>query len=122
MKPGKSLYSNVRRIKLEQFLKIADTSELNEGQMMLVETGDEHLVLAKVEGNFYAVSDLCTHARCSLSDGALDGPVLRCPCHGAEFDVRSGDVLAPPADEPLNTYEVKIDNTDILVSQKPRQT
>ena len=122
MIPRKSLYSNGRRTKLEQFLKIADISELNDGQIMLVETGDQPMVLAKVDGEYYAVSDLCTHARCSLSDGSLDGPVLRCPCHGAEFDVRSGDVLAPPADEPLNTYEIKIDNTDIFVSRNPRQT
>ncbi|MQF48842.1 non-heme iron oxygenase ferredoxin subunit [SAR202 cluster bacterium AC-647-N09_OGT_505m] len=82
---------------------------------MLVEVEDERILLANVGGQYYAVTDLCTHAECPLSDGDLDGEVLKCPCHGSQFDVRTGEVVAPPADEPLTLYAVRVEGDDILV-------
>ena len=62
------------------------------------------------------MEDRCSHADCSFSsDGELDGLTAICDCHGSEFDVRTGTVLAPPADEPIATYPVKLSEGHVLV-------
>jgi len=100
---------------LEDFVKVAVTADLPSGELMLVEVEDERIVLANVGGQYYALTDACTHAECPLSDGELEGEVLECPCHGSQFDVRTGEVVASPANEPLTRYAVKIEGDDILV-------
>ena len=100
---------------MEDFVKVAVTADLPSGGLMLVEVEDERIVLANVEGQYYALTDVCTHAECPLSDGELEGEVLECPCHGSQFDVRTGQVVGPPADEPLTRYAVRIEGIDILV-------
>ena len=100
---------------MEDFLKVAVTTDLPPGELMLVEVEDERIALANVDGQYYAVTDECTHSRCPLSDGEMEGELLKCPCHGSQFDVRTGEVVSPPADEPLTLYTVKIEGNDILV-------
>jgi len=41
--------------------------------------------------------------------------VLECPCHGSQFNVKTGEVVSPPANEPLTQYAVRVDGDDILV-------
>ncbi len=62
------------------------------------DAGGYEIAVANVEGSFYAFSEnICTHLRCSLSEGELDGTTLECICHGSRFDVSTGDVLRRPA-------------------------
>ncbi len=100
---------------MEGFVKVAVTADLPSGELMLVEVENERIVLANVDGQYYALTDVCTHAECPLSDGELEGEVLECPCHGSQFDVRTGEVVGPPANEPLTRYAVRIERDDILV-------
>ena len=67
-----------------------------------------YVALARAEGEWFAVDDECTHEECPLSDGELRGVALVCNCHGSEFDVRTGAVLAGPATEPVKTYPVRV--------------
>ena len=61
------------------------------------------------DGAIWAIEDRCTHAGCAFStDGAIEDRVAICDCHGSEFDVFTGGVLAPPADEPVATYRARI--------------
>jgi nitrite reductase/ring-hydroxylating ferredoxin subunit len=62
------------------------------------------LAVYHVGGRLYAVADVCPHAGAVLSEGDLEGPVLTCPLHGSQFDVRTGDRLRGPADVPLGTF------------------
>ena len=100
---------------MEGFVKVAVTADVPLGELILVEVEDERIVLANVGGQYYALTDVCTHAECPISDGELEGEVLECPCHGSQFDVRTGAVVGPPADEPLTRYAVRIEGDDILV-------
>ncbi len=100
---------------MEAFVKVAVTADLPPGELMLVDVEDERIVLANVDGQYYALTDVCTHAECPLSSGELDGEVLECSCHGSQFDVRTGEVVGPPADEPLTLYAVRIEGDDIMV-------
>ena len=97
--------------------RIAAASEIGAGEMKSVDVSGELILLANVEGRIYAVSDICTHEECTLSDGGiLEGVEVECECHGARFDVTNGQVTQEPAEEPLKTYDVSVAGNDVLVS------
>jgi nitrite reductase/ring-hydroxylating ferredoxin subunit len=99
-----------------RFIKVAVTDEVSPGEMKAVEVDGVPVVLCNVDGRFFAVRDECTHECYPLSDGTLQGEVLTCMLHGAQFSVRTGEVLALPAYEPVKTYEVALEGDDILVA------
>lgn len=100
----------------QDFIKVATTGELAPGQMKLVELeGDERILLANVEGEYHAVSEVCSHAYYGLSEGDFMGEEVECPLHGSVFSVKTGEPTTPPADEPLTVYPVRIEGGDILV-------
>ena len=74
--------------------------------MQVVEAAGLKLLICNVEGRYYAVEDLCTHAAFSLSRGHLEGCVVECPVHGARFDVTDGSVVRRPALRPLWAFPV----------------
>jgi|SRR6266853_460050 len=77
-----------------EFVRIADTSELAPGQMKHVHVEGHDILLANVEGDYYAIANRCTHLGGSLCDGTLDSAVVACPRHGARFDVRTGHAVS----------------------------
>ncbi len=99
-----------------QFHKVAEDT-LDEGELMSVELAEgEKICLARVDGEVFAVRDCCTHAEYPLSEGSLgSGFELECALHGAVFDVRDGSVQEPPAEEPVRTYKVKVEDGAIWV-------
>ncbi len=103
---------------MSDFVKVAVVEDIEEGGLMAVEVDDEPICLAKVDGVVYAFTDNCTHIGGPLNEGDLEGYVLTCPWHGAQFDVRNGKVLCGPARQDIVTYPVKIDGESILVGAK----
>ena len=97
------------------FVKVAKTTELPEGEMKLIEIDDERILLVNVDGSYYAIDDTCTHAECPLSEGYLENEIVECSCHGAQFNVKTGEVARPPAFENLIAYPVKVEEEDILI-------
>ena len=83
-------------------------SSISPGTLALVEIAGTRIAVANVDGVFYAFDDTCTHEQCSLAEGDIEGTKVICACHGAEFDVRTGEVLAPPAKAPLRVYPVRV--------------
>ena len=85
--------------------------------MRAFDVQDTKIAVANVGGTFYAFDDTCTHMECSLAQGDLEETTVTCPCHGSEFDVTSGEVLAPPAREPVGYYETRVvgENIEIKV-------
>ena len=66
------------------------------------------LLVGRYEGRLWAIEDLCSHAACAFTeDGEVDGNAAICDCHGSEFDVFTGEVLEPPAQDPLRTFQVR---------------
>ena len=100
-----------------RFQRVAEESKLAESQLLSVELGNgDSVCLVRVNGEVFAIHDRCTHAEYPLSDGCVGSDYhLECPLHGAVFDVRDGSVQSPPADEPVRTYEVKIEGGGIWV-------
>jgi nitrite reductase/ring-hydroxylating ferredoxin subunit len=63
----------------------------------------------------YAFSDICTHRRCSLSEGELDSTTLECICHSSRFDVSTGDLLRGPAKRSVQVYAVRVQGDALVV-------
>ena len=101
---------------MSEFIKVAELNGLDDGELMAVEIEDEPVCLVKVDGAIYAFTDNCTHISGPLNEGELDGEVLTCPWHGAQFNVRTGKVLRGPARQDIQTYPVQVEDNSILVS------
>jgi nitrite reductase/ring-hydroxylating ferredoxin subunit len=92
-----------------EFVTAIKTSEIPTGGITAVDVRGMRVALANVAGTYYAFNDECTHEQCSLAElGELAGTTLTCTCHGSEFDVRTGKVLAPPATLPVKVYPVRV--------------
>ncbi|MBI3324925.1 MAG: non-heme iron oxygenase ferredoxin subunit [Candidatus Omnitrophica bacterium] len=103
---------------MAEFVTVARATDLPEGAIMYVEAGGVPIALCRVEGQIYAVGNLCTHDNGPLSGGSLDGHAIECPRHGARFDVRDGRVKALPAAVSIPTYEVKVEGDEVKVKVK----
>ena len=98
------------------FIKVSDVDAVPPGKMRQVEVAGKRILLANVDGHFYATDDTCTHEDASLSTGFLKGEWVKCPLHGSRFNVRNGEVVDEPADVNLKTYAVRIDGNDVWLS------
>ena len=95
---------------------IGKASSIRPGELASFVVDGTPIAVANVGGRYYAVDEMCTHEECSLvEEGTLDGAVVTCGCHGAQFDVRTGQVLAPPALEPLKVYPLRVNGDDMIV-------
>ena len=101
----------------QEFVAVAKVSDLAPGTKKMVWLGDTRVMLANVDGEIYAVEDFCPHARAFLSPGWLEGDRIMCPLHGAEFNVKTGEVLSYPAEDDIAVYPVRIQGDDILVAE-----
>jgi len=92
------------------WLKVCARSELLPGEYKIAWDGDVAIAVFNIDGELYAIEDVCTHDGGELAGGQLDGFEIECPRHGARFDVRTGSVRSPPAYEPIATFPLKIDD------------
>ena len=97
------------------FQTVANVSEIRTGEMKLVDLDDEEVVIANVDGAFFAFGNVCTHADGPLVEGELQGETVTCPWHASAFNVKSGEVLEEPAEDPIPTYEVRVEGDEIQV-------
>lgn len=98
------------------WVRIGDASDIGEGEVSAFAVGERSIAVANIEGDLQAFDDMCSHKRCSLAEGELDGTTISCPCHGAAFDVLTGEVLNGPATEPIDVFEVRIEGGSIEVA------
>ena len=97
-------------------VKVAKVKDVPEGELKKVDVAGEPVALFKVEGKFYATSNICTHEHCELDENhMMHGDVVECTCHGSQFNIRTGENVLPPAAEPLKTYKVSVENDEIFV-------
>ena len=95
---------------------MASLKALQTRKLICATTKDYRILIALAENKVYAVDDMCTHEDASLSKGSLHGDCVKCPLHGSRFRLSSGEALDEPAEEALNTYEVKVEGDKILVA------
>lgn len=104
-----------------EWTEVGQIGDIAPGTARRVEVGGEPVAIWSVEGRLYATADICTHEEASLSEGELWGEIIECPLHGAQFDVRTGEVLSLPAIFPLATYPVKVENGVLYVEWSAKE-
>ncbi len=110
---------------MSTFQKVANIKDLKEGGLLRVDIEGKPIVLAKIQGNVYAMDAVCSHEGGPLEDGSLEGYELKCPWHYALFDVRNAKVSEQTVwATDLQSYSVKVDESSggIMVSPQPRQS
>src|SRR3990170_2743560 len=103
---------------IEDFVRVANTKDIPHSQMREVQIDDENTCLANIDGKYYAINNVCSHEGGPLADGKLEGYEVECPWHNSRFDVRTGEVISPPAIESLPSYEVKVDGASIFIRKQ----
>jgi 3-phenylpropionate/trans-cinnamate dioxygenase ferredoxin subunit len=101
----------------ESFSSSIKDSELAEGKMHAVRVKHNPVLLAKVNGEVYGVSNRCPHMGCEFQGGILNGYIVMCPCHGWKFDVRNGQYTENPLTT-LTAYRCKVEDGKIWVELK----
>jgi 3-phenylpropionate/trans-cinnamate dioxygenase ferredoxin subunit len=100
---------------MDGWLEVARAEEIPAGQCKAIIVDDRALAIVNLGGNYYAIDNVCTHEYAELCDGMILGDRIQCPLHGAQFNIRTGAVEAPPAYEPLRTYAVRVTDGKVLV-------
>ena len=96
--------------------RLGKAGQIKPGDLAAFDVEGVRIAVANADGRFFAFDEMCTHEECSLVDeGTLDGTIVTCGCHGAQFDVTTGAVLAPPAIEPVKSYAVRVEDGDLIV-------
>jgi len=103
-------------VSVANFVAVAKTGDVPDGQIQVFEIGDKRIALCNVGGKFYAIDDVCTHDGGPLDQGVLEGKLVECPRHGAKFDVTDGRAVVLPAVRPVKTYAVEVEGDDVKIS------
>ena len=99
------------------FVPVAAASELAPGTMKWVVIDRERVLIANVDGVYYALRDSCGHRGAPLSRGRLAGHEIECPLHFARFDVRTGKLVSGPVSADIVTYEVRVAQGTVYVKR-----
>ena len=99
----------------KSYIPVATVTEVPLGKTLRIEHQRHPILLANVGGTLYACDDTCTHEDSSLSLGCLEGELIKCTLHGSRFNVRTGQPMEEPAEEPLRTYPVRVDGESVLI-------
>jgi nitrite reductase/ring-hydroxylating ferredoxin subunit len=100
---------------MAEFVKVASASAIPPGEILIVELGDKEIAVANVDGSFVAFQNACSHRGGPLGEGILTGEVVECPFHAGTFNVRTGEALSAPAEDPIETYAVQVDGDDVKI-------
>ena len=103
---------------MSDYIKVANLAEIPAGGSKLVEVDMVRVALFNLDGNIYAIEDVCTHDGGPLVEGrVVNGCEVQCPRHGARFDIRSGTAVKFPAFEPTRTFAVRVNGQDVWIEQ-----
>jgi len=95
---------------------VGKTTDIPPGEMIKVSIDGRDILVANIDNNYCATDDSCTHSGSSLSEGKLDGCVITCGWHKAEFDCKTGKLVKFPAKiRDLASYNVTVELENIFV-------
>ena len=100
---------------MSNWVNVCKTSQLKKGDMIDFDYKEKKILIANFNGQFYATDRICTHAEADLSTGILSEDGVTCPLHLSTFDLKTGVPQNLPAEIPLKTYNVKIEQNEIYV-------
>jgi nitrite reductase/ring-hydroxylating ferredoxin subunit len=100
---------------MAHYLKAANTGDIAPGSAKMVELEGRRIALFNIDGNYYAIDDTCTHRGGPLSEGFIEGEQVTCPWHGAQYNIKTGQVLRPPAPQGVNKYNVRVQGSAVEI-------
>ena len=104
---------------MSELVEIGSASDFPQGKMKKISVKGVDILVANVNGEFVSIDDICTHEECSLSTGFLRNDTVTCPCHLAQFNVKSGKVVQNPATgekiKDTRIFKIKNENNQIFV-------
>ncbi|NIM28310.1 MAG: Rieske 2Fe-2S domain-containing protein [Gammaproteobacteria bacterium] len=100
---------------MSDWTDVARTDELAPGDYRVVDIDDALIAVFNIDGEYYAIEDVCTHDYETLTGGCIEGDEIVCPRHGARFNIKTGEALTPPAYEPVATLPVRVENGMVQV-------
>jgi len=100
---------------MSNWVKAAEAADFADGDVRGVEIDGKDVAIYRIDDEFYATGNICTHAFALLSDGFLDDCTIECPLHAGRFDIRTGKALGRPVTRDIESYPVKIDGGAVLV-------
>jgi 3-phenylpropionate/trans-cinnamate dioxygenase ferredoxin subunit len=98
------------KIAMSDWVDVAEAEEFKPGSWRVIDLDDVLVAVFNLDGDYYAIEDICTHDNGTLTGGELEDGQIVCPRHGARFDIRTGEALTPPAYEPVPTLPVRVEN------------
>lgn len=96
-------------------LSLCPTNDVPEGGALKVERDGLILAVFNLGNQFYVTDDTCTHGPGSLSEGEIDGDIVECNFHNGCFNIKTGEVTAPPCMVPLRTYKVQVVDGQVCI-------
>ena len=93
---------------MSDWTNVAPAEELGPGEYREIDLDDVSIAVFNLDGEYFAIEDVCTHDFGTLTGGCVEDGRIMCPRHGAWFDIRTGEALTPPAYEPVATFPVRI--------------
>jgi len=100
---------------MSDWITVAKAGELVPGSHRVVDVDGASVAVFNVDGQYYAIEDVCTHDGGQLTGGVVEGDEIVCPRHGARFCIRTGQALSAPAYEPAASFPVRVENSEIQV-------
>ena len=92
---------------MAEWTDVALEGEIQPGTSKVVDVDDVMIAVFNLNGELFAIEDLCTHDYEPLTGGLINGCEITCPRHGARFNLKTGEALSPPAYEPVTTFPVR---------------
>src|ERR1043165_9687917 len=101
---------------MTEFVTVGTAGEIGEGEAKAFDVGGALVAVARSGGQLFAFSDICPPRQCNLaSGGEIDGTVIECECHGSQFNMATGEVVEGPAEDPIETYQVREEGGELQV-------
>ena len=95
---------------------VGKTSDIEEVKLVHITASGKELVVTKLDGNYYAIDNICTHAGAELHEGELSNSELTCPWHGAKWDIKTGSLISFPQKlKPLQSHSVSVENDTLFI-------
>ena len=95
---------------------VGKTSQVQDGKLMHITAGGKEIVVTKLDGNYYAMDNVCSHAGADLHEGELSNNELICPWHGAKWDIKTGNLISFPQKlKPLQSHKILIENDTLYI-------
>lgn len=100
---------------MSDWIDVVKTEELPDGAWTVIEIEGDEIAVINLDGEYYAIENICTHDSGELTGGDIEGDEVVCPRHGARFSIKTGEVMAPPAYEDIAIFPVRVEQGMVQV-------